>query len=74
MDQPATEHQEEVEEEATEERRQVTAARDTVEGGRLDMAEAEDNIRHQLLEGMDNNRDIVRVLEQTKILVIRRCV
>ncbi len=61
-----------VEEEATEERRPVTAARGT-EGERLDMAE-EDNIRHQLLEGMDNSRDIVRLLVQMRILVIRRCV
>jgi len=57
--------------EVTEEQRPVTVARAT-EGGRLDMEE--EHIRHQLLEGTDNNRDIVRLLGQMKILVIRRCV
>ncbi len=69
MDQRATERQEE--EEATEELLLATAAKDT-EGERRDMAEV--SIRHQLLEGMGNNRVTVSLLGQMKTLANRRCV
>ena len=67
-DQLATEHQEA---EAMAEQRQVTAAKAT-EGERLDTMQG--NILHQLLEGMGNNRGIVRLLGQMKTLAINRCV
>jgi uncharacterized membrane protein (DUF106 family) len=57
-------------EEATEERRQVMAAKATA-GEHLDMVE---HIRHQRLGVMDNNQHMVRELGQMKILVSKRCV